>query len=176
MRLGLALLLASFAPAALADDLPKTATGDIDGDGSADTVELRRGTAEGQSVDVAVFLSKGRRIVNVWDLVGAETVEPPVIGASGEVHLSFGWLSGRYKTSTEFFIGLQDGHLVVRRFKRAVADGIAASGDATKVQSCDVDFVADRAMRNDKDVAASGKPIALAAWRRDESVPPDCRF
>jgi hypothetical protein len=175
MRLGLVLLLASLAPAALADDLPKTVTGDIDGDGAADSVELRRGTAEGQSVDVAVFLSKGRRIVNVWDLVGAETVESPVIGASGEVHLSFGWLSGRYKTSTEFFIGLQDGQLVVRRFKRAVADGIAGS-TATKVQSCDVDFVVNRAMRNDKDVAAPGTPIALAAWRRDESVPAACRF
>jgi hypothetical protein len=176
MRLGPALLLASLAPAALADDLPKSASGDIDGDGAADSVELRRGTAEGQSVDIAIFLSNGRRILNVWDIVGAEAIEPPAIGASGEVHLSFGWLTGRYKTSTEFFIGLQQGQLVVRRFKRAVADGIAGGGNSTKVQSCDVDFVANRATRNDKDAGAAGKPIALAAWRRDESVPAACRF
>jgi len=61
----LTLLLASLALPALfvpawAGDVTRKASGDIDGDGVADRVELRR-SADGISVDVAITLSATKR-------------------------------------------------------------------------------------------------------------------
>jgi hypothetical protein len=75
-----------------------------------------------------VFLSASKRTVRAYDLVGAEGAESPVIDAKGELHLAFGWLSGRYKSRTQFHIGLQGGDLVVRRYRFAFADSILPAG------------------------------------------------
>jgi hypothetical protein len=173
---GLALLIASLAPAVLADDLTRTATGDIDGDGVPDRVEIRPSDAGRSTVDIKVSLSASERIVQVRTFAAAEYVAPPAIDdARGEVHLTFEWLSGRYKSVTNIYLGLQNRDLVIRRYRRGVGDGMASGDNPLKVQSCDVDYVAHRATRNDKPVAAPGRAISLAAWKED-SVPTACRF
>lgn len=171
---GLALLLASLAVPAAADDLSRAAAGDIDGDGKPDRVELRR-SADDTSVDVAIALSASKRTVKVQALTGAEYADVPTF-EKGEVTLAFEWLTGRYKTRSRFYIGMQGPALVVRRYEASVVDSISANPDGTvKVDACTADFVTDRATRNDKPVAAPGRPIAFADWK-DESVPPACRF
>jgi hypothetical protein len=171
----LALLLASLAVPAAADDLSRTASGDIDGDGKPDRVDLRR-SADDTSVDVAITLSAGKRTVKVQALTGAEYADVPAFD-KGEVILAFEWLTGRYKTRSRFYIGMQGSNLVVRRYEASVVDSISANPDGTvKVESCAADFVANRATRNDKPAAAPGKPIALADWKADDSVPQACQF
>ena len=172
--LGLAGLLASLALPALADDVTRTASGDIDGDGVPDRVDLKR-SADDISVDVAVTLSRSKRTVQVQALVGAEYADPPAF-EKGEVLLAFEWLTGRYKTHTRFYIGMQCPELVVRRYEAAVVDSISAEPDGTvKVESCAADFIANRATRNDKPADAPGKPVPLADWK-DDSVPKACQF
>jgi hypothetical protein len=172
---GLAVLLASLALPAVADDVTRTASGDIDGDGVLDRVDIRR-SADDTSVDVAVTLSASKRTIRVQELTGAEYAEPPAIGANGEVTLAFEWLTGRYKTRSRFYIGMQGPDLVVRRYEASVVDSISANPDGTvKVESCAADFAANRATRNDKSAASPGKPIALADWK-DDSVPQACQF
>jgi len=175
MRLtGLALLLASLVLPALADDVTRSASGDIDGDGVPDRIDIRR-NADDVSVDVAVTLSASKRTVKVQGLTGAEYAEPPAFD-KGEVMLAFEWLNGRYKTHTRFYLGMQGAELVVRRYETAVVDSISANPDGTvKVDACEADFVANRATRNDQPAASPGKPIALFAWT-DESVPKACQF
>ena len=175
MQGGLALLLASLAPAALAQDLPKTITGDIDGDGVPDRVELRANAANARSVDVAITLSASKRTVRVAELIGAQTVLPSGI-AQGVLHLSFGWDQGRYKSSTDFYIGMQGRELVVRRYKTAIADSISKAPDGgVVVRVCDADFVANRATVDDKPAAPPGPPAAFSAWRDPGSVPKACQ-
>ena len=175
MRLtGLALLLASLALPAAADDLSRTASGDIDGDGEPDRVELRR-SADDTSVDVAVTLSASKRTIRAQALTGAEYAAIPTFD-KGEVTLAFEWLTGRYKTRSRFYLGMQGPELVVRRYEASVVDSISANPDGTvKVESCAADFVANRATRNDKPADAPGKPVALANWKSD-SVPKACQF
>ena len=175
-RLGLAGLLASLvlvAPA-WANDVARTASFDIDGDGVPDRVELKR-SADDISVDVAVTLSRSKRTVQVKALVGAEYAEPPTFD-DGEVLLSFEWLSGRYKTHTRFYIGMAGPELVVRRYEAAVVDSISTDPDGTvKAEFCAADFIANRATRDDKPADPPGKPVALADWT-DASVPKACQF
>lgn len=170
----LALLLAGLAPAALADDVTRTARGDIDGDGVPDRIDIRR-NADDVTVDVSITLSLSKRTVQVQSLVGAEYAEPPAFD-KGEITLAFEWLSGRYKTHTRFYIGMEGPALVVRRYETAVVDSISEKPDGTvKVESCAADFTANRATRNDKPADPPGKPIALAAWK-DDSVSKACQF
>jgi len=171
----LALLLAGLAFPAAAADLSRTASGDIDGDGVPDHVELRP-SSDDVSVDLTVVLSASKRTVQVRELTGAEYAAPPVFD-KGEVALDFEWLTGRHKTRSRFFIGMQGSDLVVRRYEASVVDSISPNPDGTvKVDACEADFVANRATRNDRRAAAPGQPIALAAWKADESVPQACRF
>jgi hypothetical protein len=172
--LGLAGLLASLALPTLADDVTRTASFDIDGDGVPDRVELKRGTDD-ISVDVAVTLSASKRTVRARALVGAEYAEPPTFD-KGEVFLAFDWLTGRYKTHTRFYIGMQGPELVVRRYETAVVDSISAEPDGTvKAEFCAADFIANRATRNDKPADPPDKPVPLADWK-DDSVPKACQF
>jgi hypothetical protein len=170
----LALLLASLAVPAAADDLSRVASGDIDGDGKPDRVELRR-NADDTSVDVAITLSANKRTVKAQALTGAEYADVPTFDKD-EVTLAFEWLTGRYKTRSRFYLGMLGPELVVRRYEASVVDSISANPDGTvKVEFCAADFVANRATRNDKPAAAPGKPVALAAWT-DDSVPKACQF
>jgi len=174
----LALLLAGFAfPAlspALAQDLPQTITGDIDGDGVPDRVEVRSNATDGDQVDVAITLSASKRTVSVSELIAAQAVLSSAID-KGELHLSFGWYQGRYKSSTDFYIGLQGQELVVRRYKTAVADSISEDKDGVLVKTCQADFIANRATVDDKPAAPPGPPIPFAAWRGYDSVPKACQ-
>lgn len=172
---GLALLLASLAPAALADDLTRTATGDIDGDGVPDRVEIAPSGGNRPTVDLKVFLSASERVVQARGFAAAEYGTPPEID-DNEVHLSFEWLSGRYKSSTDFVLGMQSRELVVRRYRTAVADSVSHDKDGDVVtRVCEADFVADRATVDGQPAAPPGPPIAVAAWRGVESVPKACR-
>ena len=174
MRAALALLLASLSPAALAQDLPQTISGDIDGDGKPDRVEVRRNAANPDRVDVAIALSASKRTVRVSPLIAAAELLPAVID-KGELHLSFGWYQGRYKSSTDFYIGLQGHELVVRRYETAVADSITQGQDGVPVKTCKADFVANRATVDDKPAAPPGPPVAFAAWKEYDSVPKACQ-
>jgi hypothetical protein len=177
--LGLAGLLASLALPALvlparADDVTRSGSGDIDGDGVPDRVDLKR-SADDISVDVAITLSRSKRTVRVQALVGAEDADPPAFD-KGEVTLVFAWLDGRYKTHTRFYIGMEGPELVVRRYETAVVDSISANPDGTvKAEFCAADFTANRATRNDKPADPPGKPVPLANWK-DDSVPKACQF
>jgi hypothetical protein len=175
MRLaGLALVLASLAPAVLADGLTRTTTGDIDGDGVPDRIEIRP-SADPPTVDLKVFLSASERVVEARGFVSAEYVAPPEIDTGGEVHLAFEWLSGRYKSSTDFTLGLQSRELVVRRYRIAVADSISQDKDGgVTTRACEADFVANRATVDGKPAPPPGPPIAVAAWRGLDSVPKAC--
>jgi hypothetical protein len=171
----LALLLASLAPVALAEDLPKTITGDIDGDGVPDRVELSANAANPDEVDVAVILSASKRTVRAAELIAAQAVLPSGID-KGVLHLAFGWYQGRYKSATDFYVGLQGRELVVRRYKMVVADSISQDKDGgVIVRVCDADFIANRATVDDKPVAPPGPPTALAAWHDPGSAPKTCQ-
>ena len=156
-----ALLLASLAPIALAGDLSRSATGDIDGDGVPDRVEIEPNGAGLSTVDVTVHLSASERVVQVRSIAAAEFVATPKIDAQGKVHLSFGWTSGRTKTLTDFRLGLQSRDLVVERYRRG----------AGETERCDVDFIAGRATHNDAPAPIPGRAVALAAWT-SEAIPP----
>jgi hypothetical protein len=173
---GLALLLASLALPVLADDLPKTIAGDIDGDGKADRIELRANTRNQDMVDVVVTLSASHRTVRVFELTAAQVVRKPVITHQGELQLAFGWHQGRYKSATDFHIGLQGNELVVRRYRTAVADTGSKDKDGgipTKV--CIADFIANRTTIDDIPATPPGPPVAFAAWTHAESIPAACR-
>jgi hypothetical protein len=170
----LALLATGLSFPALAQDLPQTITGDIDGDGVLDRVELRANATDGDQVDVAITLSASKRTVSVSELIATQAVLPSAID-KGELHLSFGWYQGRYKSSTDFYIGLQGQELVVRRYKTAIADSITEDKDGVLVKTCEADFAANRATVDDKPAAPPGPPIPLAAWRGYDSVPKACQ-
>jgi hypothetical protein len=173
---GLALLLASLAPAALADDLTRTATGDIDGDGVLDRVEIAPSGGNEPTVDLKVFLSASERVVQARGFAAAEYGMPPEIDDHGEVHLSFEWLTGRYKSSTDFTLGMESRELVVRRYKTVVADSGGQDKDGNVLtRQCEADFVANRATVDGMPAAPPGPPIAVAAWRGLKSVPKACR-
>ena len=177
---GLALVLASLAlPAlvlpALAQDLPATLTGDIDGDSKPDRVEVRPGAADPDFIEVAVSMSAGKRTVRVASLVGAQALLPSGID-KGALTLAFNWFQGRYKSSTTFVVGMQGGELVVRRYETAVADSITSDkkGGGVLVRTCKADFVANRTTVDDAPAAPPGSPIPFAAWHDGKSVPKAC--
>jgi hypothetical protein len=177
MRLaGLALVLASLALPALAQDLTRSATGDIDGDGVPDRVEIApSGGSNRSTVDLKVSLSASERIVQARGFAAAEYGLPPEIDGN-EVHLSFEWLTGRYKSSTGFVLGMQDRELVVRRYRTAVADSVSQDRYGNVVtRVCEVDFVANRATVDSQPAAPPGPPTAVSAWRVSASVPKACR-
>ena len=173
--LGASLVLAVLAPAALADILPTTVTGDIHGDGVPDRVEVKPNAGDPDLFDVLVELTAARRTVLALELGAGELIDGPAID-KGELVLSFGWYPGRYKSTTTFTIGLQDGKLVVRHYNTAVADSLGREKDGSvPVKVCDADFVANRVTIDDKPATPPpGPPIALAAWR-DNSVPKACQ-
>lgn len=177
MRLtGLALLLASLALPALADDLTRTARGDIDGDGVPDRVELAPSGGNRSAVDLKVYLSAGKRVIQVRAFTAAEYGTPPEIDDRGEVHLSFESLSGRYKSSTDFTLGMQGRELVVHHYRTAVADSISQDKDSdVPTRVCEADFVTDRATVDGKPALPPGPPVAVTAWRALGSVPKACR-
>jgi hypothetical protein len=172
--LGLAGLLASLALPTLAQEMLATLTGDIDGDGKPDRVEVRPGAADPDFIDVAVSLSASKRTVRVASLVGAQTLLPSGID-KGELTLAFNWFQGRYKSSTTFVVGMQSGELVVRRYETAVADSITTDKNGVLVRTCKADFVANRTTVDDAPAASPGPPIPFAAWHDGKSVPKACR-
>jgi hypothetical protein len=173
--LRLAFLLAALAPAGLAHDIPATITGDLDGDGVPDRVEVKANAGDPELFDVMVDLTAAKRTVLALELGAGELVEAPSI-AQGELHLSFGWYQHRYKSSTDFTIGMRDGQLVVRRYRIAVADSISRAPDGgVLVKVCDADFVANQVTLDDKPAnPPPGPPVAVAAWRTPQSVPKVC--
>jgi hypothetical protein len=176
-RAGLALLLASLAPAVLADDLARTAIGDIDGDGVPDRVEISPSGGNTPTVNLKVSLSASERTIQARGFSPAEYGLPPEIDDHGEVHLSFEWLSGRYKSSTDIVLGLQSRELVVLRYKTAVADSVSQDSRGNPVtRQCEADFVANRTTVDGQPAEPPpGPPIAVTAWRGLQSVPKACR-
>lgn len=174
-RVLLGLLMLALAPAALADELPATVTGDLDGDGVADKAVLSANAQDPDTVDLTVTLSGSKRTVRAVGFTSAQDVTTPVI-AKGELHLSFGWYQGRYKWSSDFFIGLQGKDLIVRRYEFHVADSIEADAQGRpKSQECAADFVAGRATRNGQPAKPPGPPVLLEKWS-DSSAPEACQF
>lgn len=159
----LALLLAGLSFPAFADGLSRTITGDMDGDGVPDRVEIQPRPDEPFNADVVFFLSKDKRTVNAYQLVQAEGIYSATIDGKGELHLEFGQLSGRLKSRQELHIGLQGGKLVVRRYRLAAADGLADAGP-DKAHFCEVDFVANTAIRDDKPAERPGPPVRVEDW------------
>lgn len=175
MRTALALLLASLAPVALAQDLPPTITGDIDGDGVPDKVEVRRNAANPDQVDVAIALSASKRTVRVSPLVAAQDFLSSGI-EKGELTLAFRWTQGRYKSSSTFIVGMQGRELVVRRYETSVLDTIRnGKDDGMLEKDCKADFVANRATVDDQPAAPPGPPVAFATWKQYNSVPKACQ-
>jgi hypothetical protein len=172
-RLGLACLLASLALPAAAQDLPKKITGDLDGDGAPDTVELRANPEASDFVDVSIALSASKRTLRVAQFSGAQEVQIARI-ANGELQLGFGWFQGRYKSSWTFAIGLQGKELVVRRYETAVADSISTDKNGVVVRTCKADFVANRLTVNGKPARAPGPARVFARWGND-AVPKACQ-
>jgi hypothetical protein len=175
MRTALILLLAGLAPAALAQDLPQTIAGDIDGDGVPDRVEVRRDAANPDRVDVAIALSASRRTVRVSPLIAATELLTSGV-EKGELTLAFNWTQGRYKSSSTFIVGMQGRELVVRRYETSVLDTIRnGKDDGMLEKDCKADFVANRATVDGQPAAPPGPPVAFAAWKEYDSVPKACQ-
>lgn len=172
---GPALLLAGLAGPALALDLPRTITGDIDGDGAPDTVVLSANATGRDQVDVTVTLSRTRRIVRVAPLLSAQGLLRARI-EDGVLTLAFNWLQGRYKAATTFVIGMQDSDLDVRRYELTVLDSAVMAKEGGMLQkTCKADFVANRATVDDSPAAPPGPPVPLATWHIFDSEPKACQ-
>jgi hypothetical protein len=171
----LAPLLLVLAPSVLAQDLPKTIKGDLDGDGVPDTVDLKASDQDPDSIDVTVALSASKRTVQAAGFTRGQSINAAEI-AKGELHLGFGWYQGRYKWASDFHIGLQGPDLIVRRYEFNFVDSIEADAQGhPKTEGCAADFVAGRAVRNGKPAKPPGPPVRLDKWS-EASVPDACRF
>lgn len=174
-RLGLILLLA-LAPAAWADSLSASATGDIDGDGVPDRVDVQRAGADMDSVTVSIFLSRSKRAVRAVQLTITEQADRPEIDAKGEVHLSFLSASHRTKVREDFYVGLEGPVLVVRRYGLHLLDGNRTDDKGNVLEeSCSVDFIANRAEHDEKSSDPPGPAIAFEKWP-GLPTPAACRF
>jgi hypothetical protein len=158
-----------------------TATGDIDRDGIADRVELRRGVGSDGDVDLVLFLSAGGRLKNEPSLYldgfgytdfGAQPDQLPTIDADGRLVVTSSTVLGRFKGNESFIIVLKDGVLKVVAYQKVAANG---NNDPVTVDSCDVDFLAGKATRNDQAAATPGPAVPLVDWNA-QSVPQACRF
>jgi hypothetical protein len=170
------LSLLAIAPAAVADNLSASATGDIDGDGVPDRIDVRRAGVDMDEVIVSIFLSRTKHTIRAERLTITEEVDRPEV-EKGELHLSFLSDSHRTKVREEFFVGLEDPALVVRRYNLYILDSGQTDDKGNMLeQSCSLDFIANKAVRNKQPDDPPGPAIAFDKWAQQSDRPAACRF
>src|SRR5271163_3392779 len=154
------------------------ATGDLDGDGVPDRVQLLQG--DDTDVDLAIYLSAAGKPADRpslykpafgWaDMTGAE--RPALkITPKGSLIVEFRNDQGRDRWRQQFTIAVRNNALMVAGYSYESRDAL----DPKAGGGCDVNLLTGTGTRNLKPVKLAAGGVPVAGWS-DASIPPPCRF
>jgi hypothetical protein len=168
---------AADAPAASKMEVAE-ATGDINGDGVPDTVQLLQ-AADDTDIDLAVTLSTGGKLPDKPTLIkpafgwsnGMSDAPGLKITPKGSVVIEFRNDQGRGRWRQQFTLAYRSGVLVVAGYAYEGRDAL----DPDKGAGCDLDLLTGKGTRNLKPVKIAPGGIPVTNWS-DDIVPKPCKF
>ncbi len=171
--------IALLAPAArAADKVVAEATGDINGDGVKDRAQL---IADGDDVDVAVYLSAGGKLPakptvlkkGLGEYSDVAGQEPEIaINAKGSLIIVFkNELIGRDRWHLQYTIAWRNGALVVAGYSFEYRDTL----DPGRNGACDFNLLTGKGKASGKPATIPAHPVPFAAWSQTD-IPTGCQF
>jgi hypothetical protein len=165
-------------PPAAPKKLVGEATGDLNGDGVPDRVQLLQ--SDDTDVDLAIYLSAAGKPADQpslykpgfgWaDMTGGD---PPglKITPKGSLIVEFRNDQGRDRWRQQFTIAVRNNALVVAGYSYESRDALEPKAGG----GCDLNLLTGTGTRNLKPVKLTAGGVPVAGWS-DASIPPPCKF
>jgi hypothetical protein len=154
------------------------AIGDINGDGVKDRAQL---IADGDDVDVAVYLSAGgklpakptvlKKALGDYSDVPGQEPELSISGKGSMIIVFKNEAIGRDRWHAQYTIAWRNGALVVAGYSFDYRDTL----EPNRSGACDVNFLTGKGTALGKSITVPAHPVSLAAWGQSD-IPAACQF